>query len=353
MTFFSNIKIDNNNLYFELNNNNLIKLSLANALRRIIISEIPLYCIDEDTIEFEENTSMLHNNFLSKRLALIPLNYDEINKYEIEKIEISTNIENDTDHMINIKTSDFATKYNNNMINNILTKDNILFGKLKPGQSIKFTSKIKKSTSKKDGSYFSPVSKTSLTYKQDEKLLESLAKDIENKEYFLFTQGQKHYLKTNNNEPAIYIIDMESIGMIEPKIIVSLSLNVLEEKLELLLQSIEENNENKIQISKSDKLFESYNFLIFDEDHTLGNLITSYLLDIPEIEYSGYIIPHPNDNKLIITTATKMNNTIEGNKKIFVETTQKILEIIKKLENEWKSANSAKPISKKIRIKKN
>ena len=46
-------------------------ISLANALRRIMISDVPTVAID--LVEIENNTSVLTDEFLSHRLGLIPL----------------------------------------------------------------------------------------------------------------------------------------------------------------------------------------------------------------------------------------------------------------------------------------
>jgi DNA-directed RNA polymerase II subunit RPB3 len=49
-----------------------LSCSLANALRRIMISEVPTLSIDLVSIEI--NTSLMNDEFLSHRLGLIPLN---------------------------------------------------------------------------------------------------------------------------------------------------------------------------------------------------------------------------------------------------------------------------------------
>lgn len=67
---------------------------------------------------------------------------------------------------------------------------------------------------------------------------------------------------------------------------------------------------NKIKLLPgSSKDGTSASFQIIDEDHTLGNALRYIIMKNPEVEFVGYSIPHPSENKLNFRIQTYGNIT--------------------------------------------
>ncbi|KAJ5079395.1 DNA-directed RNA polymerases i and iii subunit rpac2 [Anaeramoeba ignava] len=64
----------------------------------------------------------------------------------------------------------------------------------------------------------------------------------------------------------------------------------------------------KITIHTTKALQEDATFVITDEDHTLGNTLHFVLSHNPNVDFSGYSIPHPSENKMNLRVQGKQNH---------------------------------------------
>lgn len=131
-----------------------IDLGIVNAIRRIIMSEIPVvgfYGEDKDedpTIEIIINNSPLHNEFMIHRIGLIPLHISEeiTENYEDNDYEFELNIENKSSDTINVTTGNITGKYKDKNLTkaeldkifptNKTTNSKILITRLRGGEQI-------------------------------------------------------------------------------------------------------------------------------------------------------------------------------------------------------------------------
>jgi DNA-directed RNA polymerase subunit L len=326
MALVTNLKINNDEISFDLNNNlNKLKNSFSNAIRRMIISNVYTYTIDNNTIIFYENDSVLDKEFLKHRLILIPI-ISNIPNINYENIIISCKINNEDENIKSVYVNNFVctdTSTNKIIDNNILFKyPKILFAKLKNNETISFEAKLIKNNSENGGAFFSPVSKCIYKFKTDDKIVKEKIKNMNKSEITNFnTQDiERIYEKNNNGEPNIYQFSIESIGFYDPLTIVLLGIDELIKKLDFI-----KNEFNNIESSSIISILENntnpnfYNYSIDNENDTIGNLLSTYITNYDNVHYCGYLIEHPLKKYIILRVKLNSNNTSENVIKIIIE----------------------------------
>ena len=318
---------------------NLIKLELSNyhkclinALRRIVIAEIPTVAFktspaDYSDISITSNTCSLHNEFIQHRLCLIPIHITDIDNFDKDRYEFSINILNEGSNVLNVTSEHFQIKdlYSGEFLDREEVKkifppseygEYILITKLKHnnGEELVFNGKACVGIGKENARW-SPCCQSIIINKIDNEVAEEElnkilanmdnlnASEIEKlrKKFYNF-DAERYFIKNNNGEACVFEFTIESIGVIKPEILFKKSLKILNNKLDELIENI--SDKEYVEIVKADTLMNAYDIIITDGDHTLGNLIQYYLYDnykkSGRINFSGYKIPHPLENKLLI-----------------------------------------------------
>ena len=96
-----------NTLYFRVSG---INVSLANALRRVILAEIPCVVLNadaEEDIEIERNTTRLNNELIRQRLCCVPVHVTDT---AIGDHQVELDVENTGDTVMMATTRNFRVK---------------------------------------------------------------------------------------------------------------------------------------------------------------------------------------------------------------------------------------------------
>ena len=299
MKFIEKYKIENDELKFTVNNKDTIKLSFVNALRRIILSEIPVYVLDN--IDFIENNSSLNNEFLKRRLSLLPVLFKENDEYDDLTLELNYN--NSEEYIKTIYMHDFTVVNSNLKINEIIRFPKILFTKLKEGNKIHFKGKMVLGTAKNKGSAYSPVNIVTIRFEKDHKQIKNIIKDIKDpfkKDNFIKYDSNRIYLKNKKDEPEKYNITIEGSGIMNSKNILIKSLEVLYNKINNVSEALQNEDNDYLKLVNQESSLGGIDIIITNEDDTLGNILSSYILEDKEVKFCSYNIPHPLINELKI-----------------------------------------------------
>jgi len=320
-------------------NINDIDVSVVNALRRVILSNIENVAFkfeekyDKD-ITITDNTSALHNEIMKQRLSLLPINLtdDEILGFNKYNYKFVIDVVNKTNDLLDITTKDIQIFDKNNNTYpkafvervfpaNPFTKDHILLTKLKPnlfnnekggkfkmeGYANKYTASTHAGYSMVSKAVYENVVDEELAEKEFEKKYNNLNETEKAKQRKSFeTLDKFRYFKMNEfKEPTQFKFKIDSECAITSVSIFFKGLLVLIRKIIAIKDAIANNNEDKVQIVHEVKNI--YKLVIHKENDTIGNLIKCYIYNRyirannrEKIDFAGYFKPHPLENLVIV-----------------------------------------------------
>ena len=314
-----------------------VNVSIANALRRIILSEIPIVVFrvspsDKNKCSVIANTCGLNNEIIKHRLSCIPIHIKDVDTFPIKNYIMELNVQNNTDTTIYVTSNDFVIKdlvtgkpLPGDKIREIfpaddVTGDYIDFVRLKAksaeeiqGKIINLTSEFDIGTAKEDGAYnvvsTCAYGNTIDQATQEAKLaqLKQKWKDEGKKESEIefeatnwkLLEGKRIFKKDS------FDFVIQSIGIYTNAELLNLACKVMIEKLQNL-NSIIEKDEVEIKIADS-TIPNCYDIHLNNEDYTIGKVIEYFLLknfyDTGILTFSGFKMLHPHDTYSLIRVA--------------------------------------------------
>lgn len=166
---------------------------MANALRRVMIGDVPTWAID--LVQFEENTTVLHDEFIAHRLGLFPLT----SSIDPKGGQVTFTLDLTATEDIEEWTSELLTSDSDDVVSAI---DGIPIVKVVRGQRLKLTATVKKET----GFVHSKWSPVSTCFFQ--------------------------------KEPEGYLFHVETTGSLSPVEVVQRAVEILSKKLKTCMSNV-------------------------------------------------------------------------------------------------------------------
>ena len=331
-----------------------IDVSYVNAIRRTILSDIPIVCFK--TTPYEENkanilinTTRLNNEILKQRLSCIPICISNLEDTPIKNYLLEVDVENKIDVTVIVTTKDFNIK---DISSNTYLDEGeqkkifppfipptgsgeyyIDFVRLRPrisdeipGERIKFTCEFSVSTAR-DDSMFNVTGTCAYGFSPDpEKMAEQLEirkqkwKDEDKKEAEIKFEAANwklleglRYVKKNS-----FDFVLQTVGIYENEQIIIKASQILLQKFEVFKNSL---MQDEVEIKPSENTMENcYDITLENEDYTIGNILnyelyTIFYTDVKLLDYVGFKKLHPHDlNSLLrvaLTDKTKSVSTVK------------------------------------------
>jgi DNA-directed RNA polymerase subunit L len=317
-------------LEFELHG---VAISTANAIRRVALSDVEIYAVDQKDVQLHENTTPLHNEYVSHRISLLPINQnvdklDKLRFYLSKKKTKNIAIENDQNGIMDITTDDVQV-YDPSIESWIDGKDifidTFLITKLNVKQKLLGEFVVSKGTAKEHARW---QAVNTIAYRY------MVLKDEEHVAYDKISlEEERMWRDKETKDPEDFIFYLETAGIMKPRDIVKKCLEIILSKI-TDFKAYVESNRAKLGWTHQSMLDFEYE----GEMHTLGNLLaTNGLEQLDKDDFIGYRIIHPMMNKFILRMKLAQSNDKNEHVDRLIEICKYLQNIFDVLIQSWKS----------------
>lgn len=384
---FTNIRTtDENVMSFTLSP---IHVSYANTIRRLVLTGVESVAFRANMMEngattdvvVHHNDTVLTNETLAHRVGLIPIHIHEPLKWNADKYIFKLDVSNKDDKVKDIVAGDFKvyelpgtddaspveTPSQAFFVPHPLTKETCIIATLPPGekQRLNITAKATIGTGR-ENAQFIPVSQCSYEYTRDtdpvkikrtfeQWLLKSkkveadtLSHDSDGYATFMrefnTMEVSRCYLKDDNNEPYSYDFTIETLGILDIPYIVKRACEVGEIIAGKYVSIGTNDLPEELTVTPSEGRVVGYDFIFRGHDHTLGNLIQTWLVQnhidgtaLPRVTYAGYKIPHPLQDEMLLIVGVEDGKESTAREAV-AEACRGVVGMFRNLINSWERA---------------
>lgn len=344
-----------------------VNVSIANSIRRTILSDIPTVVFK--TTPYEENkatilvnTSRLNNEIIKQRLSCIPIHISDHENINLKNYLLEVNVDNNTDTTMYVTTQDFkirnlvtdsylSEKDTRNIFPpNDYTGDFIDFVRLRPklsdelpGEKIHLTSEFSIASAKEDGC-FNVVSTCSYGMTPDDVSINSqLVKKIQ--DWKNEGKNEKEIdFETKNWKllDALRIIKKDSFDFVIQSIGVYNNIELVNKACDIIIKRFTDLDTlidtDSIEIKNSlNTMSNCFDIKMENEDYTIGKVLEYILYEkffegTKIVTFVGFKKFHPHDIESIIRIAFKEPIDISSIKGYLKECIVDIINVYSKIK---------------------
>ena len=329
------ISEENNVLLFTMSN---INHSLANSLRRIILSDIPTLIFrtfphSDSKVNISINTTRLNNEIIKQRIGCIPIHMNDTD-FPYQDYVVEVDKQNNSNTIELLTTEDFkiknisTEKYLSSTATkelfppDLITGDYIPITRLRPklsenieGEQLQFVATFDIGTAREDGMYnvvsscaygaTTDTVKANDVWNDKQKELIKTDVDVEEIEF----QKANWFLLDAKRITIPYSFDfnIESVGVFSNFNLIYKACDIMINKCKNIISMIEAGDVN-IEMNDNTTVNNEFIITLKNEDYTLGNalnyfLYEKYYLGNKTLSFVGFRVPHPHIPNGIIRMA--------------------------------------------------
>ena len=365
-----------------------IPIAVANAIRRIILTDIPTLVIRTENSKINKctittNTSRFHNEIVKQRLSSIPIHTKDLETFAA-KYRLLLNVKNDSVHELRwVTTKDFKIqdKQTEQFIDDtevlklfpvdLLSNQPIDFLRLRPGigttiqgEHINLSAEFSISSAKENG-MFNVVSKCAFHNVVDVDIREKVwsvqlqtlkdenrsADEIEfERKNFMNLDAYRCFKTDEHGEPNEFDFIVKTLGIYSNYEILFVACEIIEKRFHQFIHEVQSQvvpiHESKdspdlgytsVTVSSIEN---SFDIILEGEDYTFGYLLEHYLHMMfyadetnDELVYIGFKKYHPHDTYSVIRMAFKTLSTATLlSKQYLIQASTEIATVMKTLK---------------------
>ena len=369
-------------------------VTYANTLRRTMITDVETVGfradIQEDgrtsDVAVSKNTTPMSNEMLAHRIGLLPIHIQTPLSWNPDQYTFNLDVTNNSTEPLDVTAADIQVfrlptrpEEEPVPVPNVeffhpdpVTHDTTLLAVLKgkvgtqDPETIAFAARATIGTGRENARFMPVTSRCSYGYTLDDDperrkefftrwltkhkkvnptdLETNPVKKGELEREFATMEVQRCYKIDEKGEPYSFDFTVESVGVLDPVYVVGRAIEVLKAKL-LVYASIDIGDlPEGLRVSPADAQMKGFDFLFQKEDHTLGNLLQTWidqnLIDNGDVSFVGYKVPHPLRDEMVVRIGV-LDGLETSARAALAKAARELSQLFQGWQGAWASASSS------------